>query len=148
MKIYCRVTPAGLVPLYDDDYEERKKLKIGADVLCQITTPRNIKFHRKFFALISLTFENLPHTLQEDKNIYNKDVLLERIKYDLGLYDEVKHGDFCHIILRSISFAAMDNNEFENFYNRTVDLILYDYLPGTDRKELLEEIERQFKSKP
>ena len=31
MEIYCRNTASGLVPLYDSDYDEKRKLKIGKD---------------------------------------------------------------------------------------------------------------------
>ena len=60
MDIYCRVTEQGLVPMYDSDLEEKRRLKIGDTVLCKISRPRNYEFHKKFFALVRLTYENLP----------------------------------------------------------------------------------------
>lgn len=56
MKIYCRVTDLGLVPMYDSDYEEKKRLKVGDTVLCDIKKPRNYEFHKKFLLwYVSLT---------------------------------------------------------------------------------------------
>ena len=43
---------------YDSDFEKAKKIKPLKEVKCKITQPRNIKFHRKFFALINLVYDN------------------------------------------------------------------------------------------
>lgn len=52
MEIHLVRTSTGLRPYSDDDYEEMKKIKVGAIVKANIVRPRNVKFHRKFFALI------------------------------------------------------------------------------------------------
>lgn len=140
MEIYCKVTPLGLVPLYDSDHDEKKRLRNGDVVKCKITRPRNYKFHKKFFALVRLTLDNLPESTAEALGIRNEDDMLNRIKCDLGLYDVFQIGKQPVISLHSISFAAMDNTEFERFYNRTVDLVLSKYLRGNTREELIEEI--------
>lgn len=140
MEIYCKVTALGLVPLYDSDYEDKKKLREGDVVKCKISRPRNYKFHKKFFALVRLTFENLPETLCNALDIRNEDDMLRLIKYELGLFDIYNVGSRNVISLHSISFAAMDNTEFEKFYNRTIDLVLSRFLRGNTREELTEEI--------
>ena len=43
MKVYCRVTEYGLVPMYDSDYEEKKKLKPGDTVLYENDLPDTFK---------------------------------------------------------------------------------------------------------
>ena len=60
MDIYCRVTPYGLVPLYDSDHDLKQRLRVGSTVRCRVSLPRNYRFHKKFFALVRLTFDNLP----------------------------------------------------------------------------------------
>lgn len=140
MEIYCKVTALGLIPLYDSDYEDKKKLREGDVVKCKISRPRNYKFHKKFFALVRLTFENLPETLCNALDIRNEDDMLRLIKYELGLFDIYNVGGRDVISLHSISFAAMDNTEFEKFYNRTIDLVLSRFLRGNTREELTEEI--------
>ena len=74
-------------------------------------------------------------------NIRNEQDLLTCIKLDLGLVNTVWHGRRQYVIPGSISFAAMDETEFQTFYNRTIDIILSTYLRGLDRKALLEEVE-------
>lgn len=142
MEIYCRVTANGLVPMYDSDLEEKKRLKEGETVLCTIKKPRNYEFHKKFFALIRLTFENLPERIQQSCNIHNEQDMLDCLKLDLGLYNIVYHHHEPFVKLGSISFAKMDETEFQVFYNRCIDIILFNYLRGTDRETLLEEVQQ------
>lgn len=142
MKIYCRVTDLGLIPKYDSDGDEKHRLKVGEDVLVEIKRPRNYEFHKKFFALIRLTFDNLPERLHHMLNVWSEEDMLVCIKLDLGLATTIYHGGRECIKLGSISFAAMDNDEFERFYNRALDLILRKYLRGTTREQIAEEIQR------
>lgn len=142
MKIYCRVTDIGLVPMYDSDYDEKKKLRVGEIVLCDISKPRNYEFHKKFFALIRLVFDNLPEHIADTFNIYSEEDMLDVLKVDLGLYNIVYVGGKQLVKVGSISFAKMDNTEFERFYNRSIDIVLNKYMNGTERFDLIEEINR------
>jgi hypothetical protein len=142
MEFLCRVTSMGLAPMYDSDLDEKKRLKIGETVLCKITKPRNYEFHKKFFALVRLTFDNLPEWIVRDHNVYSLEDMLTLIKLDLGFASLVQHGEYTLVKEKSISFAKMDNTEFEKFYNRAVDIVLYKYLRGTEKESLLEEIYR------
>lgn len=142
MKIYCRVTDMGLIPMYDSDYDEKKKLRVGENVLCDISKPRNYEFHKKFFALIRLVFENLPEHIADTFNIYSEEDMLDALKVDLGLYNIVYVGGKQLVKVGSISFAKMDNTEFERFYNRSIDIVLNKYMNGTERFDLIEEINR------
>lgn len=143
MDIYCRVTPYGLVPLYDSDHDLKQRLRIGSTVRCRVSQPRNYEFHKKFFALVRLTYDNLPLPLVERWRIRSVDDMLRRFKRDLGYFtSSVGELGEREIEYRSISFAAMDEEEFERFYNDCVSLVLHSYIPGMHRPELEEEIER------
>lgn len=140
MEIYCLVTEQGLIPMYDSDYDEKQRLKVGETVLCKISKPRNYEFHKKFWALIRLTYQNLPERLHRMLDIYSEEDMLTCLKLDLGLSSTVWHGSRQVVRAGSISFAAMDNTEFEQFYQRCIDVILEKYLRGTSRQDLLDEI--------
>lgn len=145
MDIYCRVTPYGLVPLYDSDHDLKQRLRVGSTVRCRVSLPRNYRFHKKFFALVRLTFDNLPLPLVERWNVRSEADMLRRFKRDLGYFSStVNEAGEREIEYRSISFAAMDEQEFERFYDDCVNLVLYQYIPGINRQDLLEEVE-QFK---
>lgn len=142
MDIFCRVTPYGLVPVYGSDCDLKQRLHVGSTVRCRVTLPRNYEFHKKFFALVRLTYDNLPLPLVERWNVHSTDDMLRRFKRDLGYYqssfNELGERE---IDYKSISFAAMDQSEFEKFYEDCVNLVLHKYIPGIARKDLLDEIE-------
>lgn len=142
MEIFCKVTPYGLVPLYDSDYETKKRLKAGSTVKCKVSLPRNYEHHKKFFALVRLTFDNLPARLAEYWNIHNEEDMLRRFKRDLGYYtSHINERGEREIEYRSISFSAMEQYEFERFYNQCIDLVLHQYIKGIDKQDLITEIE-------
>ena len=141
MDIYCRVTDIGLIPMYDSDLDEKHRLRIGDNVLCTIKRPRNYEFHKKYWALLRLTVANLPHLIQQQMQIFTEEDLLDCLKIDLGLFTTRWHGGRQIVKTGSISFAKMDNTEFERFFSRSVDAILRIYLRGTDRQALIEEVE-------
>lgn len=141
MDFFCRVTPAGLVPLDDMDWEQKKQLRIGSDVRVHITMPRNLRFHKKFMALLRLTLDNLPEDIQQSMHIYSIEAMLAAVKIDLGYYDTVQVSGRNVVKLRSISFAKMDEAAFERFYDLAVTDILNNYLQGADRNLLLQEVE-------
>lgn len=141
MDIYCRVTDIGLIPMYDSDLDEKHRLRIGDNMLCTIKRPRNYEFHKKYFALLRLTVANLPHLIQQQMQIFTEEDLLDCLKIDLGLFTTRWHGGRQIVKTGSISFAKMDNTEFEKFFSRSVDAILRIYLRGTDRQALIEEVE-------
>ena len=142
MDIFCRVTPYGLVPMYDSYLDLKKRLKVGAVVKCKVSNPRNYEHHKKFFALVRLTFDNLPGNLAEAWKINSEEDMLRRFKRDLGYYTSTynERGER-EIEYQSISFAAMEQHEFERFYNQCIDLVLFRYIKGIDKQDLITEIE-------
>ena len=69
--------------------------------------------------------------------------MLRRFKRDLGYFTAtVNDRGEREIEYRSISFSAMDEQEFERFYDDCVNLVLYHYLPGLDRQDLIEAVEQ------
>lgn len=141
MEIYCQVTHQGLVPMYDSDYEEKKKLKQGEKVLVTIKRPRNYENHKRFFALLRLVVQNLPEQMARAMSIYSEEDLLNCIKLDLGMFTTHWHEGRELLKVKSISFASMDESEFSNFFTETINLITNHYLLGMDRETLLEEID-------
>ena len=142
MDIFCKVTPCGLVPLHDSDLDLKKRLRVGSVVRCKVSNPRNYEHHKKFFALVRLTFDNLPLPLVEKWNIRNEYDMLRRFKRDLGYFTNTinEYGEH-EIEYLTITFAAMEQHEFEQFYNQCIDLVLFKYIKGIDKQDLITEIE-------
>jgi hypothetical protein len=142
MEILCRVTDTGLVPMYDSDLEEKKRLRVGETVLCNVKKARNYDFHKKFFALVRLTLDNMPEQLAERLGIYDEEDMLAALKLELGLFTTAWYQHTQVVRLSSISFSNMDETEFQVFYNRCLNIIETRYLRGVTREDLLEEINR------
>lgn len=133
-----------LAPMFSEDGDALSSLRPGGEYMVSITVPRNIRFHRKFFALLRITLDNMPDSIRQVNHIHSTESLLAAIKIAIGHFDTINIHEREVFLPRSISFSKMDNAEFSKFYNRAVDEILSTYLVGTDRNDLLMEIESQF----
>ena len=140
MKILCVVTENGLVPKYDSGREEFSRLKRNTDVLVEVGQKRNYEFHKKFFALLKLTYDNFPEWMEDNLNVHSVEDLRTRLKIDLGLYEVSHYGNQSVIIPKSIAFDKMDETEFEKFYKMSVNHILKNYLKGVTNEQIEEEI--------
>jgi hypothetical protein len=150
MEIYLTRTPIGLKPAYDADLEKMRKVKMGDTVKVELTMPRNVKFHRKFFGLLNIVFDNMqtPAIFQtptgQEIEIKSVNDLLWHVKMQTGHYEQkVTLGGKIVFEAKSISFASMGEDEFEKFYSDTIDVILK-YFLECDKKDLIEMVISDF----
>jgi len=134
MKLFVRNTPAGLVPLYPSDLDEKRKLRLGDDYEVTIKRPRNIAFHRKFFALMNVGHNNT--RLDMPFESYRKYVTIKA-----GYYNTYATPKGVFVDAQSISFGSMDEDSFAELYSRALDVIIADI--GADQ-QLIEEMVLQF----
>ena len=121
-------------------------LESGEFALVEFIFPRNPKFHRKFFGLLNFAFDAWePDRVRKSykgrpvaKNFdqFREDVLI------LSGYSEQTFDLKGNMKLKakSISFAKMDDAEFEQVYSAVVDVILADVLKTYANREELEEV--------
>lgn len=120
------------LPAYDSDKDNLKRIKAGEMVQADIVKPRGVKKHRRFFALLNLLFQN--------QEIYEN---LDDLRYDLtveaGYYREVVniHGEVTKKA-KSISFAAMDDLQFDKYFDDVLNTIVLHF--HFDKEEVLENI--------
>lgn len=134
----------GLIKLEDNsfvlasesDLVESKKIKIGELYMYEFKKPRNIQFHRKFFALINLVFQN--------QDLYtNMDHLRNDLTIRSGHYDTHFDMDGIEVFsAKSISFASMDDHEFQDFYNSVVDTIVKYF--HFDKQDIIDNVAQYF----
>ena len=106
----------------------------GAWVKAAITRPRNLQHHRKFYALCSLIAQNT------DK-VDDVDDLVFRLKIATGhCRRHVKTDGTVLYEPRSISFASMDQTEFDAFYRKCLDIVCEHIIPGLDKAEIETEV--------
>ncbi len=123
MKLLVVNTPRGLVPLGDDDYEEKKKLKLGQTYSVEVKVVRNVDFHRKYFALIAYAWEFLDE--RETERFKDKENFRKYIEIAAGHCEVIFHPRLQEFveIPKSIAFAKMDNTAFSDLYGRVKDVI-------------------------
>ena len=123
MKLLVVNTPRGLVPLGDDDFEEKKKLKLGQTYSVEVKVARNVDFHRKYFALVAYAWEFLNE--QEEERFKTKDNFRKYLEMAAGHCDVIFHPRLQEFveIPKSISFGSMDNTAFSGLYERVKDVI-------------------------
>ena len=137
MKILVVKTLNGLKPAYDSDKEVFNKMPLNEIFEIEYIKKRNLKFHKKFFALLKLAYEN-----QSDYRF------IEDMRRDLlivsGNYDE----QVCKITgeiyqkAHSINFSNMDELQFSEVYT-SVKNIICKWL-GIDNETLDDEINQYF----
>ena len=121
-----------LIPAHDSDKELMSNIKAGEIYKYNFSKPRNVKFHRKFFALINLVYQNQDHYSFEDL----REKLIKasghyRIVIDIETGEEERKA-------KSIAFANMDEVEFSKLYNDVLNAIIKVF--GWDGKDIEENV--------
>jgi hypothetical protein len=133
MKILIRKIN-GIVTPEPEYIEEYNNIKENVLLSCDLTAKRNIKFHKKYFKLILTILEC------QDTHKY-KDDLRADIMFRIKETKKILCSDMkVREIPKSISFANMDQLEFERIYNKTVQAGL-DILRDEGKGKFIEEYE-------
>ncbi|MDO9364644.1 MAG: hypothetical protein Q7T60_17080 [Sphingopyxis sp.] len=124
----------GLFPADADAGAGFAKMKDGAGYLVNVYRPRNLMHHRKLFALLNLVQDNTDRWPTVE-------TLLDDLKISTGLFETRINAvtGIPYVVAKSISFASMKQDEFEQWFDRAVDLISKQVL-DMDREYLLAEI--------
>ena len=123
-----------LMPADSMSEEIMRSLPRSVTLKATLTQGRNVAHHRKFFALLKLVLDNQEY-------FQNIDELLYAIKLKLGYTIPIKLKDTTGYMPKSISFAKMDQREFTEFYERTLDFIAADVIPHIEREDIVKEME-------
>ena len=136
MKLLLLNTRQGLKPMYDEDYDEKKKLKIDEVYEAEIRLPRNLKFHRKYFALLRCAWEYLN---EKQQTFFKNDIEVFRKSLEVTggwcepIFD-IETGEWHHAP-KSISFEKMKEEEFERLYNAVRDIVFRALIPQISKEE-------------
>lgn len=133
-EILLRKELHSLVPVDDDGRSVLHKLSLGDVVKANVRKPRNLQHHRLFFALIGIVFEN-------QERYETRDELLAAIKAATGHATilPMDNGNSIYVP-KSISFAKMDQTEFDAFYNKVCDVVCTRIIPNLKQEDLKREV--------
>lgn len=136
MKLKLMCTPTGLKPMYDEDYDKKKMLKVGTVYEATIKEMRNVAFHRKYFSLINLAWEYLDEHqrafFKEDVNAFRKTVEVAAGHYE-PVYSVSRKAWL--EVPKSIAFDKLDEASFHELYERVKDVIFRFFIPSVNKDE-------------
>lgn len=140
MKLLLLNTIHGLVPMYDDSYEEKKKLKLGETYSAEIRLVRNPQFHKKYFSLINAAWELLPERQQTGfRTSENFRKYIEVAAGHCDTFYSPQRKEWVEIP-KSIAFDKMDEASFSDLYNKVrfvIDNILSPVISKEDFERVL-----------
>jgi hypothetical protein len=131
--ILMRRRGKSLVPFDARAEEALERLKPDDVVLVWAKKPRNPKHHAKFMAMVDFIF-------QHQSRYRTKDHLLTAIKLRAGLFENYIVDGKAVAVPGSVSFDKMGQVEFEEFYDRVMDIIVTEIVPAMKKADLKREL--------
>jgi hypothetical protein len=128
-------TLSGFRPVNEAAEKFAHKISMGTTVELKGSRPRNLQHHKKFFKMLDIVFENQTHYKSVEE-------LLGICKLAIGHCDVVQTPRGPQRLPKSISFASMNQSQFEDFYDRSVQWVTTDVIAGLARKDLDAEVEQ------
>jgi len=146
IELFVRKLYDRLCPVDQSALDAMEGLKMNGEYKCVLTQIRHAGFHRKFFALLDVAFdawdcptaEYKGEPVQKNRDRFRKDlIILAGYGYPVvNVRGEVRYE------AQSMSFAKMDQVEFENLYSRVIDVILAKVLTSYTKADLNEQVAR------
>ena len=135
MDIFLTRTLAGLVPADEAAKQAVRRWKMGETLKCSVRKPRCYTNHKKYFALLSLTFEN------QDKYT-SFEHFRKAVQIAAGHVDELitLDGEIT-LMPKSIAYDALDEMEFSKVFGETMT-VCAKILGDLDLDDLRLEVER------
>ena len=135
-----------VVPVDAANADLFESLKPNGEYTAVFTQTRNIKFHRKAFALIKVAFDALEFPELEHKG-QQVSKNIEQFRDDVtilaGFYTVVfNYKGEMRLKAKSWSFANMDEVEFEAMYSKLIDVILGKILTNYTRADIDYQVEQ------
>lgn len=114
MEIFLAKTLSGFAPANEEAKLAMRRYKPGEVVRCKLTKPRDYTNHKRYFALLNLTFEN------QDK-YDNFEIFRKAVQIAAGHVDEIITLDGEIVFSpRSIDYATLDELEFGKVMAQTM----------------------------
>lgn len=141
MNVYLIKAQGGFIPADIPTEEWAKRIKYGSVINADFKKVRNPAFHRKFMALLNVGFDNCDV----------EGITFERFRKDVtilaGYYHTVVRLDkSVRVEADSISFASMEESDFEKLYNQVINVLLKHVYNSEMSKEELDNIVNQYLS--
>lgn len=148
MEIVLIKTLNGFIPGEPNTEKWSNKIKVGGAVHGKFSEYRNLAFHRKYFALLNIAYDQwVPGEINSKYGKPEKN--FNRFRKDLtilaGFYTTTIRLDGSpRIEAQSISFAKMEPEEFEKLYSKSIDVLIKYVYKSKMSKEEMEKLVEQY----
>lgn len=137
-KIICRKVGRSLVPVDDEAIDALAKVKDGRDVTVEFKMSRNPRHHRLFFAICK--FVKLHSEVMDSASIEQIKTAIKLASGHVETFIDCQTGNTV-MVPKSIAWEAMDQTEFNQFFDAAVNVICNRWMaPGTASEEVRREI--------
>jgi len=139
MEILLKKVDNALYPIDDEGGQWLFQCKNGQVLKAKISKPRNIQFHRKYFALLNHAFESYEPTAEYRGVVIEKnfEYFREQIQIFAGYgYPVVNLKGEIRYKSKSISFGSMAPEDFEKLYSSVITVILQKVLTSYTEDDL------------
>lgn len=109
--------------------EKFGKIPQNAIVHWTYRRPQIAQYHRKFFAMVSVIFEN-------QSEYQNKDLFYKVLVMLAGFCDIIQVGDKTLFIADSVSFEKCSQAKLEEIYDKVLDVALERFCKGSTAEEI------------
>lgn len=114
MNIFLTKTLTGFVPADEEAKHALRKYKVGETFRADVKKPRCYTNHKRFFALLNLTFEN-------QEQYRNFEHFRKAVQIEAGHVDELITLDGEVLLLpKSIDYSTLDELEFQVLFGQTM----------------------------
>lgn len=115
MELWCERIGGALRPADQESVEEFAKLPVGKPLHVEVKQPRNAAFHRLYWALCARIAESKGVTAENISDV---------LKIATGHVTILSTKSYGRVhVPKSISFAAMDQTAFRDFFERCVAVV-------------------------
>lgn len=126
------------------DEELLNALPRDRDGKMEVTFPRSLQFHKKFFALLGVVYDYMDDDTRKALNVWSVTELLQRLKIDLGLYTLHIVGEGSTLPAGtpvytpdSISFGRMEETKFQKLYKATIGVAIGKYVTNQTEASMM-----------
>lgn len=135
MDIYFTRTLNGFTPADEQAKAACKRWKVGETLRCKVVKPRSYANHKRYFALLTLTFDN-------QERYENFEIFRKAVQIAAGHVEQIITLDGEVVLLpKSIAYDSLDEMEFSKVFAETMT-VCAKILGDIGLHELEEEVSR------
>lgn len=135
--LYLKRTLTGFSAADEPSADAMRSYKVGDTYRATVVKPRNLKNHRRWWALCTLIYQN-------SDSFKSAEQVHDYLKILAGHCSQIvsKSSGEVYLVADSISFGSLDEIQFQEVFGRAVKAVGEHILPGISSDDVTYEIEK------